>query len=374
MKAYLLLLATLLTLNLNAQMINSGASISITEGTVMGVDSDFLNTGKIANQGDFFLKGSWLNVGVYESPEGTLILNGSDQRIMNNGQSINNLELRNGPKNITDDLTIAGTLDFTQSSILVVAEEARLTLGQGVLIAGTGDQGYVDGRVFRNGTGDLFFPLGSEGKYLPATLVDVIGDEPTVAMHAVSERPSQTIGENLNEIVVDHYWILNADQSYSGGFLTVPYETDSTHLVIAQATSADGLFNTIGSREKVGDLTSGNITSEANAVGPYFTLARAPETKPLPPLKVVNVLTPMQDGKHDYLRIENIELYPDNTVEVFDRHGNKVFSIKNYNNRDRVFRGDPNVGLYGTLPDGNYFYTIKTGAFKVTSGFLFLKR
>lgn len=372
MRTFILLY--LLSFGLQAQLVNSGSLVSITENAVVGVDANFLNTGNIQNRGTVYIKRNWMNLGVYDSLGGELIFNGTQsQRIMNNGQNIDKLVISNGVKNLDDDLVITDALSLN-NTILVVNEEANLTLGQGVLITGAGQSAYIDGRLSRVGTGDLFYPIGDDGEYLPATLVEVLGNDPRVSLEAVSSRPTQELGGDLEEVVVDHYWILTADERYGGGFLSVPYETDSTNLVVGQATSETGRLNTIGSIPKDGDAFSGIMTSKGNAVGTFFTVARAPENTPLPPLKVVNVLTPFQDGKHDFLRIENIELYPNNQVEVFDRQGNKVFSIQNYNNRDRVFRGSPNTGLYSRLPDGNYFYTIRTSAFNVTSGFLFLKR
>jgi len=378
MKVYFLLIVTQLALDARAQMINNGASIAMSERTVVGVNADFLNTGKITNKGDFFLKRNWLNVGVYDSAGGQLIFNGTQpQEIINNGQKIDKLTLENGIKDLTDDLIITNELNLNQA-VLAVNEEVRLTFGQGVLITGANYHAYINGTLHRIGTGDLFFPIGTDTEYLPVTLSEVIGTNPTIALTAFSGSPSQQTGGDLDELVGDRYWVMQNDENYTASFISLPFNVqssfDTTNLVVAQATSEQGKFSTLGKSAIQYAASDGTVTSQGNAIGPYFATARAPETKPLPPLKVVNALTPLQDGKHDFLRIENIELYPDNLVEVFDRHGNKVFSIKNYDNRERVFRGDPNVGLYGSLPDGNYFYTIKTGKLKVTSGFLFLKK
>ncbi|MEM6644143.1 MAG: gliding motility-associated C-terminal domain-containing protein [Bacteroidota bacterium] len=359
----------------SAQMVNSGATVSVAQGTTFGIDMDFLNTGSLKNQGDIFLTGNWMNVGTYDSAGGQLVFSSSEvQEIMNNGERINNLVIRNGIKTLSDDLTITGQLSLN-SGILQIKEEAKLTLGQGVLITGAGADAYIEGRVFRIGTGDLFFPIGASGNYLPAILKNVTGTNPSLGLRVYADAPEQALGGSLETLATSAYWNLESDESYTGGLIALPAETtDDPRLVVAQATSEDGLFESLGKFEEFTENEVNYFSSQGNALGPFFALAFTPEDAPLPPLKVVNVITPLQDGKHDYLRIENIELYPDNRVEIFDRHGNKVFSLKDYNNRDRVFVGEPNSGISGELPDGNYFYTIKTGRTKVTSGFLFLKR
>ena len=376
MKVFIQIAALLLVFQTSGQMINSGAQMSVDPGTTLGIDTDFLNTGTLINQGDILLTGDWMNVGIYDSAGGQLIFSSTEiQEIMNNGEQINNLVIRNGIKTLNDDLTITGELSLN-SGVLQIKEEAKLTLGQGVLITGAGEDAYIDGKVFRTGTGDLFYPIGSATEYLPVILRQVTGNNPEIGMQAFSNEPPQALSDNLQELASDSYWELSADESYGGGFIALPFENgiELDRLVVAQATSDNGLFNTIGNSGMNEEDGINYVSSAGSAIGPDFTVALAPESAPLPPLKVVNVLTPLQDGKHDYLRIENIELYPDNRVEIFDRQGNKVFSISNYNNRDRVFIGEPNSGISGQLPDGNYFYTIKTGRTKVTSGFLFLKR
>ncbi|GAB4244819.1 MAG: hypothetical protein Tsb0034_23200 [Ekhidna sp.] len=359
-------------------MVNSGAQLSIAEGTTFGVSTDFLNTGNLNNRGNIFLKGNWMNVGVYNAPSGQLTFNSTQpQQIMNSGQVIDRLVISNGIKTLDDDLIITKELSLN-SALLVVNEEARLTLGQGVLITGASDDAFIVGKLYRQGTGDLFFPIGTANKYLPVALTEVIGINPEIGMTAFDSAPPQDAGDDLDRLYGENYWRLEADENYTAGFITLPYNVgtftaDTTNLVIGQAVNAESDFNTLGKSSLSFNDGQGTITSGGNAIGRYFTLAVAPEDAPLPPLRVINVLTPLQDGKHDFLRIENIELYPDNQVEIFDRGGAKVFSISNYDNRDRVFRGIPNVGSIDKLQDGNYYYTIKTGKTKVKAGFLFLK-
>ena len=64
---------------------------------------------------------------------------------------------------------------------------------------------------------------------------------------------------------------------------------------------------------------------------------------------VYNALTPNGDGKNDFFYAENIWLYSDNQLEVYNRWGNIVHSATSYNND---WNGD-------NLPDGTYFYVLK---------------
>lgn len=75
-------------------------------------------------------------------------------------------------------------------------------------------------------------------------------------------------------------------------------------------------------------------------------------------LKPTNLITPNGDNMNDYFFIENIETYDDVEVTIFNRWGNVVYQTKNY-------AAAPWNGTYqntgGELPDGTYYYIIRTG-------------
>lgn len=98
----------------------------------------------------------------------------------------------------------------------------------------------------------------------------------------------------------------------------------------------------------------------------------------LPPeqeLIIYNGISTRANEKNDFFRIENIESFPGNIVEVFNRWGQKVFEIENYNNQSPYLRFDGTANVSGgdNLVSGTYFYVISTSNKKYT-GFLHLRR
>ncbi len=75
-----------------------------------------------------------------------------------------------------------------------------------------------------------------------------------------------------------------------------------------------------------------------------------------PPIRIPNAFTPNGDGHDDTWQIEFIDQFPDNTVSVFNRWGNRVFSTQNYS-RANEWRGDINGQ---PAPVGTYYYVIVT--------------
>lgn len=72
-------------------------------------------------------------------------------------------------------------------------------------------------------------------------------------------------------------------------------------------------------------------------------------------IKATNILTPNNDGYNDKWVIDNIDVYPDNDVKVFDKAGRIVFSKKGY---DNSWDGQMNGAA---LNEGTYYYVIDFG-------------
>lgn len=75
----------------------------------------------------------------------------------------------------------------------------------------------------------------------------------------------------------------------------------------------------------------------------------------IPEINASSGFTPNGDGLNDTWIIDNLELFPDNNVQIFDRWGVILYSQKGYNSGnawDGTYNGKP-------LPVGTYYYTIE---------------
>jgi gliding motility-associated-like protein len=77
-------------------------------------------------------------------------------------------------------------------------------------------------------------------------------------------------------------------------------------------------------------------------------------------ITATNILTPNNDGKNDRWVIQDIELYPNNNVKVFDRAGRIVYTKHGYNNE---WDGALN-GTGEPLTEGTYYYIVDLGTGK----------
>ena len=79
-----------------------------------------------------------------------------------------------------------------------------------------------------------------------------------------------------------------------------------------------------------------------------------------PPILVFNGVSPDGDGFNDFLEIENIEAYPNNTVIILSRWGAEIDRFTGYNNQNVIFNRTD-------LPSGTYYYHILPGVADVES-------
>lgn len=79
---------------------------------------------------------------------------------------------------------------------------------------------------------------------------------------------------------------------------------------------------------------------------------------------VPNIITPNGDGENQYLVFENLELFPQPKLEVFNRWGTRVFESDNYQNNWAPTDLNPGV----------YFFTLELGTIDPKKGFFQLMK
>ncbi len=93
-------------------------------------------------------------------------------------------------------------------------------------------------------------------------------------------------------------------------------------------------------------------------------------------INIYNGISPNGDGINDIWIIEYIDLFPDsqkNRVTLYNRWGDSVWEISDYNNTSAVFTGLNKNG--NELTTGTYFYKIEfTGGRESITGYLSVKR
>ena len=80
-------------------------------------------------------------------------------------------------------------------------------------------------------------------------------------------------------------------------------------------------------------------------------------------LEIFNAITPNNDGINDFFKIQGIECFPENRLQIFNRYGVKIYDEKNYDNQQVVFDGKSTgratLSSDSGVPSGVYFYVLE---------------
>ncbi|MGF1560327.1 MAG: gliding motility-associated C-terminal domain-containing protein [Flavobacteriaceae bacterium] len=97
-------------------------------------------------------------------------------------------------------------------------------------------------------------------------------------------------------------------------------------------------------------------------------------------VEVFNIVTPNNDGVHDYLVITGLDTRTNNTLQIYNRWGILIYETRSYNTEGNVFdgtsQGRATIRKGDRLPVGTYFYILDyedlDATWKNLSGYLYL--
>ena len=93
---------------------------------------------------------------------------------------------------------------------------------------------------------------------------------------------------------------------------------------------------------------------------------------------LVRHISPNGDGLNEVFHIGCIDMFIGNNVRIYNRSGQLVYEIDDYDNIENAFDGIGNRGVYLSsrdVPDGTYFYVInKKDGSRPVSGYLEVMR
>lgn len=169
----------------------------------------------------------------------------------------------------------------------------------------------------------------------------IIGKFKLLANHSVS--PVSCVGKNDGSIIIQKYHTGIEPQS-------IYYEFWWSDTSLCPTKDCDTLSNLAPGTYSVMIIAySGTQAIDTVSIS---NLIVSPSTSPCK-IKPFTYISPNNDGQNDAFYIENIEEYPDNEVFIFNRWGQEIVHIKNYNNQENAW-GSKKYPI--NVPLGTYFY------------------
>ncbi|WP_340077138.1 gliding motility-associated C-terminal domain-containing protein, partial [Leptobacterium sp. I13] len=206
-----------------------------------------------------------------------------------------------------------------------------------------------------------------------------IGDDVIFTLTVTNNGPDDATGVIVTDLLPDGYIYVSDD---SGGDYDVNSGIWDIGSIANQSTAILNITVTVndsGDYLNIAEVVSDQLDNDINNnTSLAAVIPNEPTVDNVVPEKGVS---PNNDGTNDSWIIQGIENYPDNKVKLFNRWGNLIWEIDQYNNIDRVWQGIANEGLFISessttpVPDGTYFYVIDLGnGGKPLSGFIVIKR
>lgn len=193
-----------------------------------------------------------------------------------------------------------------------------------------------------------------------------------LTIHKAVNNLNPFIGEEITFTITvsnvgnDNFTNIVVDEVIQSGFTYVGYQ--STHGTYNSTTGewtipqlgANGtatltitvIVNPTGNYSNVATIVSGDDSNPTNNTSDVIVEPHC--------LTVYNEISPNGDGVNDYFHVDCIERFPANSVIIYNRYGNIVYSADGYQNDwDGVANVTGVVGKGEPLPTGTYYYLLK---------------
>nr|WP_294783354.1 gliding motility-associated C-terminal domain-containing protein [uncultured Flavobacterium sp.] len=375
-----------------SQTVNTG-DLSIAPNTQFATLYNFENkpTGDLLQDGIFYAYANFKNDGlVTYTDTANGVTNFFGQQI----QLINGTEVSHFQNVVFDNVSavdafqLATIINIGKNSSfkngIVDAEtfNGKMVFEQNAFHTDASNLSFVDGRVENLGNLEFEFPVGDDVYFRPSmhsraansqniytTQYSFKNAGPT---HPYTSKETGIL--NIDEV---EYWNVTQDQGTEKIILSLTLDTHTTPMLffdenpnteLAIVRWNETTSKWINEKGETTSLVTGAdytkmVTTQVTGYG-LFTIAIVEKATPEPTdLVFYNAVSPNGDGINDTFHIKGIDNYPDNTVEIYNRWGVKVFDAKSYNESDVMFRGYSDgrstVNRSAGLPSGTYFYILE---------------
>lgn len=386
----LLLLTSCVALSVKAQTVNNG-SLTIRPDTHVITLSDLINKkpGVIVNDGNLYITSNYHNDGLVLFTERlekgyTIFSNKKEQNQVLSGSTKSeffDVLFDNRSEEtafyLSNDFQIFGTANFYTGIVEINPDLGSMLFDKEGKAINASDKSYAQGEVEKLGKLDFTFPIGKKGYYRPVAIVDPVNPKSHINAEYFLESPDSSFPISkragvLQAINNTEYWTVHRENPNGTTILELSWNERTTDpevlkegvetLHIVRWDSEQNMWVDEGGIVDTNTKTVRTPT-QINQFG-VFTLATVNSEKIAEGGVIIyNAVSPNGDGHNDFFRIENIEQYPNNRVQIYNRWGVKVFERTNYKNDENAFigisEGRGTIHKNEKLPTGTYYYVIK---------------
>ncbi|MDM1043456.1 gliding motility-associated C-terminal domain-containing protein [Myroides sp. 1354] len=349
----------------------------------------------VFNNGTLYVYQNLTNDGIFDFREegklknsGKTIFTANKQQTIGGSEWIrfNNLEFNNSTVEsafyLNNGISAKGEVDFLDGIVTFEEKNGAFSFLKGAKATNSTDQSHVDGTVDKVGNDAFTFPIGNQGYYRPAHITAPEKETVYAGMYKYKDNAFFADKSNISGVIktlnTDEYWYVDkasksekATKDEKNIILELSWDNRTTSPLVLENPEKDLHIVRWDEDKKIWvdeggivDMSSNRITTPTTVKGVgYFTLATVKTDWLLEgDVVIYNIVTADGDGVNDYFFIDNIQKFPNNSVQIYNRWGAKVFETKNYDSNGNVFDGHSKgkMTLNGSekLPSGTYYYVL----------------
>lgn len=374
---------------LNAQTVNTGELV-IMPGTEFSTVESFDNalTGDFVNDGVFFVYANFNNDGMvtftpslktgltyFKGKTGAQIISGTLP------SELNDVRFENKSAQpaflLSGEISVEGTSHFYNGIVDNDTNGGNFIFGTNADHNNTSDESHVYGHVGQKGKNEFQFPVGDERFFRPISIGQSSQNGKTYTSKYYNKNSNAEYPHNKKQdkiVLIDstEYWEFETTDNPIDFALTLTWDEKTTPNTIIDGIDDKSIaiakWDDLDKQWKVYDSANDKyyktVTAKISSDG-IFTLARV-KTKPEiseDTVIVYNGFSPNEDGVNDYFFIDGLSNYPDNTLEIYNRWGVKVFETSGYGINGNWFRGisegRATISKGEKLSTGTYFYILR---------------
>ena len=355
----------------------------------IGFHTDVINEGSLDNYTGF--------AGFY-ADNGLRIISGTNRITFFNVEidALDNLELQNS-------LGIRNDLDFINGTVITPRNNTNISLDfiDYDIYAGEDDIRHVDGysAIQGNGSDNFTFPIGDGDLLRPMRIINQSNyntfkgayfyedpNTPTTFGTSFLTNQKQVMLENISNV---EFWDLNGNKETK---VTLTWNERSdisaitnniAYLTVVGWNITENRWDNLNALNVTGDLDNGEITSIAFVPNKYEVITIG---------TIINddiednnsdniLISPNGDNTNEFLVLDDVNEFSNNTLVIFNRWGNIVYETKDYKNNwnGTLSEGRATFKKSDKLPDGTYFYVLNSGDApnvfsKTTKGWVYIHR
>lgn len=374
---------------LNAQTVNTGDLVIMPRTEFSSVESfDNTLTGNFVNDGVFFVYANFNNDGMVtfsqSSKTGLTYFKGITGAQTISGtlpNELNDVRFDNTSAQpaflLSGELSVKGTSYFNNGIVDNDTNGGKFIFGINANHNDTSHESYVLGHVEQNGKNEFQFPVGDEGFFRPISIGQSTQNGKIYTgkyyyKNSNGEYPHDKKQEKIVLIDSSEYWKFETTDNPIDFALTLTWDENTTPNAIITGSDDDSIaivkWHDLDKQWKIYDSASDEyyktVTAKITSDG-IFTLARIKTTPDTQEDNVIvyNGFSPNEDGVNDYFFIDGLSNYPNNTLEIYNRWGVKVFETSGYGTDGNWFKGisegRATVSKGEKLSTGTYFYVLR---------------